>query len=124
LFSASRLYRLFRSIAFAIYLILLLVVRTSSLYECNVIAAVVGATLVSMVAEIASEIDMGVLTASTTTNGNKGRTICIISKEAGLKSGLHPPTIAKVRFSTFNYEIGQHRPSNFQNRANLAPSWF
>jgi len=99
-------------------------VRTSSLYGCNVIAAVVGATLVSMVAEIASEIDMGVLTASTTTNGKKGRSICIISKEAGLKSGLHPSTIAKVRFSTFNYEIGQHRPSNFQNWANLAPRWF
>ena len=37
------------------------------------------------------------------------------------KSGLHSPTIVKVRFSTFNYETGQHRPSNCQNRANLAP---
>ena len=36
------------------------------------------------------------------------------------KSGLHPPTIAKVWFLTFNYETGQHRPSNFRNRANLA----
>ena len=36
------------------------------------------------------------------------------------KSGLHPSTIVKVRFSTFNYETGQHRPSNYQNRANLA----
>ena len=36
------------------------------------------------------------------------------------KSGLHSPTIAKVRFSTFNYETRQHRPYNCQNRANLA----
>jgi len=39
----------------------------------------------------------------------------------GEKSVLHPSTIIKIRFSTFNYEIGQHRPSNYQNRANLAP---
>jgi len=37
------------------------------------------------------------------------------------KSGLHPPTIAKVQFSIFNYETGQHGPSNCQNRANFAP---
>jgi len=37
------------------------------------------------------------------------------------KFGLHPPTIAKVRFSTFYYETGQHRSSICQNRANLAP---
>ena len=36
------------------------------------------------------------------------------------KSGLHPPTIAKVQFSTFNYEIERHRPSNCQNWANFA----
>ena len=36
------------------------------------------------------------------------------------KSSLHSPTIAKVRFSTFNYEIGQHRPFNYQNQTNLA----
>ena len=36
------------------------------------------------------------------------------------KSGLHPPTIAKVRFSTLNYETGQYSPSNCQNRTNLA----
>ena len=39
----------------------------------------------------------------------------------GEKSNFHSPTIAKVWFSTFNYEIGQHMPSNCQNRANLAP---
>ena len=37
------------------------------------------------------------------------------------KSSLHPLTIAKVWFLTFNYETGQYRPSNCQNRANLAP---
>jgi hypothetical protein len=37
------------------------------------------------------------------------------------KSGLHPPTITKICFSTFNYKTGQHRPSNYQNRANLIP---
>jgi len=36
------------------------------------------------------------------------------------KFNFHPQTIAKVWFSTFNYETGQHRPSNCQNRANLA----
>ena len=41
------------------------------------------------------------------------------------KSGLHPPTIAKVRFSIFNYETGQHRPSHCQNRAKIWPlGWF
>ena len=37
------------------------------------------------------------------------------------KSGLHSSIIAKVRFSTFKFETGQRRPSNCQNRANLAP---
>ena len=32
--------------------------------------------------------------------------------------------LQKSRFSTFNYKIGQHRPSNCQNRENLAPGWF
>ena len=36
------------------------------------------------------------------------------------KSNFHPRTIAKVWFSTFNYETGQHRPFNCQDRANLA----
>jgi len=37
-------------------------------------------------------------------------------------SKFHPRTIAKAWFSTFNYETGQHRPSNCQNWANLARS--
>ena len=40
------------------------------------------------------------------------------------KFGLHPPTIAKVWFSIFNYETGQHRSSNCQNQSNLAPGLF
>ena len=36
------------------------------------------------------------------------------------KSNFYSRTIAKVWFSTFNYETGQHRPSNCQNQANLA----
>jgi len=95
-------------------------VRTSSLYGCNVIAAVVGATLVSMVAEIASEIDMGVLTASTTTNGKKGRSICIISKEAGLspvytlqlaqKSYFQPSTTKSDNIGHLTFKTGQIWP--------------
>ena len=36
------------------------------------------------------------------------------------KSNFYPRTIAEVWFSTFNYETGQHRPFNCQDRANLA----
>ena len=42
------------------------------------------------------------------------------SKSRSKKSNFHSRTIAKVSFSTFNFETGQHRPSNCQNRANLA----
>ena len=37
------------------------------------------------------------------------------------KSSLHSLTIVKVRFSIFNYKIGQHGSFNCQNRINFAP---
>ena len=60
-------------------------------------------------------------------SGNKSLFVCVLwsATHASImivfyweKSNFHPRTIAKVWFSTFNYEIGQHSPFNYQNQAN------
>ena len=51
---------------------------------------------------------------------NTGRVTDWPTPEKKEKSNFHSRTIAKVWFSTFNYEIRQHRPFNYQNRTNLA----
>ena len=40
------------------------------------------------------------------------------------KSSLHLPTIAKIRFSTFNYETEQHRSSNYKIKQIWPLRWF